>query len=150
MLSIEAKRYIEGNVKTQYQEIDKRENNNITLRKKIENFDRFLDLYSKKPQYKDDLEPMIEEIERVAREQGMMSFYKVAKIDTLLNILSEIFNIRISENQNKAEILKELEIIKDSKLFNEIFILDNMDNLVISKEQMNEACKILENKNRKI
>ena len=149
MLSIEAKRYIEGNVKTQYQEIDKRENNNITLRKKIENFDRFLDLYSKKPQYKDDLEPMIEEIERVAREQGMMSFYKVAKIDTILNILSEIFNIRISENQNKAEILKELEIIKDSKLFDEIFILDNMDNLVISKEQMNEACKILENKNRK-
>ena len=148
MLSIEAKRYIEGNVKTQYQEIDKRENNNITLRKKIENFDRFLDLYSKKPQYKDDLEPMIEEIERVAREQGMMSFYKVAKIDTVFNILSEIFNIRISENQNKAEILKELEIIKDSKLFDEIFILDNMDNLVISKEQMNEACKILENKNK--
>ena len=92
MLSIEAKRYIEGNVKTQYQEIDKRENNNITLRKKIENFDRFLDLYSKKPQYKDDLEPMIEEIERVAREQGMMSFYKVAKIDTVFNILSEIFD----------------------------------------------------------
>lgn len=149
MLSLVAKRYIQDNVEGQYQDIDKKENSNITLRRKIANFDRFLELYKKHPQYKDTIEPLVEEIERVAKEQGMMSFYKVAKIETIFDILSEILNIEISEANHKIEIFKKMEIIKDDKLFDEIFKTDNTGNLVISIEHMNETCKMLEERNRK-
>lgn len=144
MLSIGAKRYIEDTVKEQYQTIDTKETSNITLKRKIGNFDRFLEIYKKHPKYQEIIEPMVEEIERVAVEQGMLSFYKVAKIETILDIVLDIKKIEINENNHKIEAFKALKIINDNQIFEQIFKTDENANLIITTDRISEVEKSLE------
>lgn len=95
MLSIGAKKYLEDSVKEQFQELNKNENSNLSLSRKINALDKFFEVYKENPKYKETIESLVEEIERVAREEGMISFYKIAKVEMFFDILAELKKIDI-------------------------------------------------------
>ena len=95
MLSIGAKRYIEDSVKEQFQELNKNENSNLILNRKIANLDKFFEVSKENPKYKETIETLVEEIERVSREEGMISFYKIAKLEVFWDLLLELKKIQV-------------------------------------------------------
>ena len=86
MLKKNFRNYIEEAVRDQYQKIDKKQNSIITLREKINNFDRFLDVYSKNNRYTKDIENFYFDLENMVLDEGKMS----SKTSNLLNTILEI------------------------------------------------------------
>ena len=109
MLSENAKIYIEETVNEQYSKIDKKENSNIVLRRKIELFDKFLQINL--DEHRNLIETMVNEIERVAIEKGMISFNKVAKLDEIIDIVFKIKEIDITPEDDKIQKLIKYKII---------------------------------------
>lgn len=144
MLSIGAKKYIEDNVKEQHQELNKQSNSQILLKNKILNFDRLLEIYSNKSEYKEQILQIVEEIENVTRDGKMLSFYKVAKVDLIINIVMEILNGK-EKTYNKKDALKELSLINEDRLFENENIIDDYDNYLknIKKENLIPYAKAL-------
>ena len=109
MLSKNAKLYIEEAVNEQYSKLYNKENSNIILRRKIELLDKFLQINF--DEHKDLIETMSNEIERVSIERGMISFYKVAKLNELIDIVLKIKGITITPNIDKVQELIKYRII---------------------------------------
>ena len=90
MLKKNLKNYIEEAVRDKYQKIDKSQSNVITLREKINNFDRFLDVYIKDETYGNYIEKFYLELEKMVCDEEKMSFKQGVIIDEFLKILETL------------------------------------------------------------
>lgn len=126
MLKKSFKNYIEEAVRDQYKRIDNSPDNIAILKEKINNFDRFLDVYSKNNKYAKDIENFYSDLENMVLDEGKIS----SKTSNLLNtILETLFDVKgytkldsidskTSEGAtflNNMQILKDLNIITNNK-----------------------------------
>lgn len=126
MLKKSFKNYIEEAVRDQYKRIDNSSDNIAILKEKINNFDRFLDVYSKNNKYAKDIENFYSDLENMVLDEGKIS----SKTSNLLNtILETLFDVKgytklnsidskTSEGVtflNNMQILKDLNIITNNK-----------------------------------
>lgn len=114
MLKKTFKNYILEIVKDKYQKIDK--NFLSKTREKINNFDRFLDVYSEDEAYKDKLNTFYLELSKMVLDEETISLNKINFIDIFIDILC------INKGADKQEfsfdwaleILNKLNLIKDN------------------------------------
>ena len=85
MLKKTFKNYILEIVKDKYQKIDK--NFLSKTREKINNFDRFLDVYSEDEAYKDKLNTFYLELSKMVLDEETISLNKINFIDIFIDIL---------------------------------------------------------------
>ena len=122
MLKKNFKNYIEEAVRDKYQKIDKSQSNVITLREKINNFDRFLDVYIKDETYGNYIEKFYLELEKMVCDEEKMSFKQGVIIDEILKILASSKNISLDsidnlENLRTLDIITNDEMLEDIKLY---------------------------------
>ena len=126
MLKKRFKNYIEEAVRDQYKRIDNNPNNILILREKINNFDRFLDVYSKNNKYSKDIENFYLDLENAVLDEGKISSKTSNFLNTILEILFDVkthakldsTGNKIAEEAtflNNMQILKDLNIITDNK-----------------------------------
>ena len=124
MLKKNLKNYIEEAVRDKYQKIDKSQSNVITLREKINNFDRFLDVYIKDETYGNYIEKFYLELEKMVCDEEKMSFKQGVIIDEFLKILASSRNIRL-DSTNNLENLRTLNIITNDEMLEDIKLYFN-------------------------
>ena len=124
MLKKNFKNYIEEAVRDKYQKIDKSQSNVITLREKINNFDRFLDVYIKDETYGNYIEKFYLELEKMVCDEEKMSFKQCVIIDEFLKILASSRNIRL-DSTNNLENLRTLNIITNDEMLEDIKLYFN-------------------------
>ena len=116
MLKKNFRNYIEEAVRDQYQKIDKKQNSIITLREKINNFDRFLEVYSNEPKYKNEINKFYSKLEKMVCDEEKISFKQFDILDTIIEIIAQIKNIKLN-NSNNYEALKVLNIITNNEIY---------------------------------
>lgn len=118
MLKKSFKNYIEEAVRDQYKRIDNSPDNIAILKEKINNFDRFLDVYSKNNKYAKDIENFYSDLENMVLDEGKIS----SKTSNLLNtILETLFDVKgytkldsiDSKTSEEATFLNNMQILKD-------------------------------------
>ena len=124
MLKKNLKNYIEEAVRDKYQKIDKSQSNVITLREKINNFDRFLDVYIKDETYGNYIEKFYLELEKMVCDEEKMSFKQGVIIDEFLKILASSRNISL-DSTNNLENLRTLNIITNDEMLEDIKLYFN-------------------------
>lgn len=124
MLKKNFKNYIEEAVRDKYQKIDKSQSNVITLREKINNFDRFLDVYIKDETYGNYIEKFYLELEKMVCDEEKMSFKQGVIIDEFLKILASSRNISL-DSTNNLENLRTLNIITNDEMLEDIKLYFN-------------------------
>lgn len=134
MLKKNFRNYIEEAVRDQYQKIDKKQNSIITLREKINNFDRFLEVYSNEPKYKNEINKFYSELEKMVCDEEKISFKQFDILDTIIEIIAQIKNIKLN-NSNNYEALKALNIITNNEIY---------ENLKLNLKNPEEIEKYLE------
>lgn len=114
MLKKTFKNYILEIVKDKYQKIDK--NFLSKTREKINNFDRFLDVYSEDEAYKDKLNTFYLELSKMVLDEETISLNKINFIDIFIDILC--INKGVDKQEFSfdwaLEILNKLNLIKDN------------------------------------
>lgn len=114
MLKKTFKNYILEIVKDKYQKIDK--NFLSKTREKINNFDRFLDVYSEDEDYKDKLNTFYLELSKMVLDEETISLNKINFIDIFMDILC--INKEVDKQEFSfdwtLEILNKLNLIKDN------------------------------------
>lgn len=126
MLKKSFKNYIEEAVRDQYKRIDNSPNNIAILREKINNFDRFLDVYSKNDKYAKDIENFYFDLENIVLDEGKISSKTSNFLNTILEIIFDVKgHTKLDSTDNKTaegttflnnmQILKDLNIITDNK-----------------------------------
>ena len=118
MLSNQVKRYLEETVKQRYQEIDPKDSNCLQLRKKIGYLDKLLSIGIQKEAYQAEIQTMVAELERVAIQEGMISFSAVANLNLILALMLELQN---KESINSIEVFRTLKIISNPEILQNIF-----------------------------
>ena len=126
MLKKSFKNYIEEAVRDQYKRIDNSPDNIAILKEKINNFDRFLDVYSKNNKYAKDIENFYSDLENMALDEGKISSRTSNLLNTILETLFDVkgytkldsIDSKTSEEAtflNNMQILKDLNIITNNK-----------------------------------
>ena len=114
MLKKTFKNYILEIVKDKYQKIDK--NFLSKTREKINNFDRFLDVYSEDEAYKDKLNTFYLELSKMVLDEKTISLNKINFLDIFIDILC--INKGVDKQEFSfdwaLEILNKLNLIKDN------------------------------------
>ena len=126
MLKKSFKNYIEEAVRDQYKRIDNSPDNIAILKEKINNFDRFLDVYSKNNKYAKDIENFYSDLENMVLDEGKISSRTSNLLNTILETLFDVkgytkldsIDSKTSEEAtflNNMQILKDLNIITNNK-----------------------------------
>lgn len=126
MLKKSFKNYIEEAVRDQYKRIDNSPDNIAILKEKINNFDRFLDVYSKNNKYAKDIENFYSDLENMVLDEGKISSRTSNLLNTILEILFDVKGYtKLDSTDNKTfegttflnnmQILKDLNIITNNK-----------------------------------
>lgn len=126
MLKKSFKNYIEEAVRDQYKRIDNSPDNIAILKEKINNFDRFLDVYSKNNKYAKDIENFYSDLENMVLDEGKISSKTSNLLNTILEILFDVKGYtKLDSTDNKTfegttflnnmQILKDLNIITNNK-----------------------------------
>jgi len=144
MFSNQVKRYLEEMVKEQYQEINSKDSNHLQLRNKIGYLDKLLTIGATNPVHQTAIQTMVEELERVAIHEGMISFPAVANLNLILSLMLEVQNKTFDE-EDKVQIFRVLKIISNSEILQNVFPQNTEDTF----EQMRRAEEYLNQIKRK-
>lgn len=111
---------MEEAVRDQYKSMDDSQNNILVLREKINNFDRFLEVYSQKPLYKEQIDKFYAELERMILDEEKISFYQAEILDMLIDIIAKVKGITIDNLSDNLARLRSLNIIPEEEMLETI------------------------------
>lgn len=110
MLDYNVKKYIKDSIKQQYQVMNR---NDIEVNNRIKCFEKLIYIGLEQEKYKNEIEEMVNELNRVAQYEGRVSFKKIGNVNVIINLLIDIMNVKTK--QDPMRILKILQIINNDQ-----------------------------------
>lgn len=107
---------MEEAVRDQYKSMDDSQNNILVLREKINNFDRFLEVYSQKPLYKEQIDKFYAELERMILDEEKISFYQAEILNVFIDILAKVKGIELESLSDNLACLRRLNVIPNDEI----------------------------------
>ena len=116
------------------------------MMEKIQNFKRFLEVFSEDSRFSENIKNFESELENVSINGGRLNLNIISNFEYIMDIIIEEKNIVVNPKNHKIDFFKKLKIINNDEIFNNVFKLDNNGNLKTDMEFCNQAEMFLKNR----